>query len=114
MGIAAGGRIRQVIHEDLKGDKWLPHHTTVFNVQILNSLLYKWVTGVPAPGRPIDVATYAASGLPFFAHYEEPSGICGGAAFANVQSVAEIQEVKEEVVEPPVVTTSAGNPCTSE
>jgi hypothetical protein len=36
MSVAAGGKIKQVIHRDTQGSDWLPDKTTVINVQILN------------------------------------------------------------------------------
>ncbi|KAF2688901.1 hypothetical protein K458DRAFT_331541 [Lentithecium fluviatile CBS 122367] len=101
MSVAAGGKISQVIMPDDQGSDWLVDRTTVFNVQVLNSTVYKVVTGSEPPSKPIDAITYQDHGLPFFAHYEEPSGISGD--FSMVKSVAQIKEVKEEEVNPKAV-----------
>ena len=102
MSVAAGGKISQVIQPDLRGNDWLRNRTTVFNVQILNSAACKAVTGVDPPDEPIDVATYAYYGFPFFSMFEEPSGISGD--FEIVKSVAQIKDSKEEVIEPQVMS----------
>ncbi|KAF1952077.1 integral membrane protein [Byssothecium circinans] len=88
MSIAAGGKIKQ--------------RTTVFNVQVLNSAVYHAVTGGPPPSMPISAATYDQHGFPFFNLYEEPSGVSG--EFSIVKSVAEMTGIKEEYVEPEVVS----------
>jgi hypothetical protein len=75
MSIAAGGRIKQVIHGDKGGQDWLPERTTVFNVQILNSATYTGITGTNPPSKPISASAYADHGFPFFELYEEPSGV---------------------------------------
>ncbi|KAH3971319.1 hypothetical protein HBH70_016400 [Parastagonospora nodorum] len=105
MTVAAGGKIHQVIEEDHLGDDWLPGRTTVFNAQVLNSAAYRSVTGVAPPTEPIDAATYARNGLPFFKMYEEPSGIHGN--FSAVKSVAAIDKTKEKGVDPRTVRISS-------
>lgn len=107
MSIAAGGHIHQVIYTDKMGDEWLPDRTTVFNVQVLNSAVYKAVTGRAPPTKPIDAKTYKKNGLPFFKMYEEPSGISG--TFGLVKSVGQIDNIKEEHVEPDVVVLGGGD-----
>ncbi|KAJ4348715.1 uncharacterized protein N0V89_010093 [Didymosphaeria variabile] len=98
MSIAAGGKIKQAIHADTYSNEWLSDRTTVFNVQILNSAAYKVVTGNPPPSKPICAQTYAENGMPFFAIYEEPSGISGD--FGMVKSVAQIDGIEEKNVNP--------------
>ncbi|KAF2443479.1 ubiquitin-domain-containing protein [Karstenula rhodostoma CBS 690.94] len=100
MNIAAGGKIKQVIHKDTYENEWLSDQSTVFNVQILNSAAYQAVTGNPPPSKPISAQTYAKNGMPFFAMYEEPSGISG--AFSMVKSVAQIDGVKDKNVKLPI------------
>lgn len=101
MSVAAGGKIKQVIWKDPHPESWAGPKTTVFNVQVLNSALYKAVTGSPPPMLPMDAQTYKRYGFPFFAMYEEPSGVFG--EFSLVKSVAQIDKVNEEEVEPSVV-----------
>ncbi|KAF2006172.1 integral membrane protein [Amniculicola lignicola CBS 123094] len=101
MSIAAGGQIKQVIYKDDNTADWLPERTTVFNVQVLNSVNYREVTGGDPPPTPIDAETYKMHGLPFFDLYAEPTGIVGD--FSNVKSVAEIDEANENEVYPPVL-----------
>jgi hypothetical protein len=101
MSIAAGGRIKQVVKKDKSPNRWIGTHTTVFNVQILNSAVYQSVTGIPAPSCPISMDTYKQHGFPFFNIPEESTGISGG--FGTLKSISEIDGVKEDEVEPAVV-----------
>jgi ubiquitin len=106
MSVAAGGLIHQVIHPDQKGDEWLKH-PTVFNVQILNSAVYRAVTGTAPPNRPLDARDYEDAGMPFYKVYEEPSGISGD--FEMIRSIGQIDEDMDGVVTPAVVTLGAGD-----
>jgi hypothetical protein len=101
MSVAAGGRIKQSIVKDKYGEFWLSGRTTVFNTQILNSVVYKAVTGEAPPTKPIDAKTYKAHGFPFFQLYEELSGISGN--FSKVKSVAELDGSADNVVTSRVV-----------
>jgi hypothetical protein len=101
MSVAAGGKIKQAIVQDNHGVCCLSGHTTVFNTQILNSAVYKQVTGEAPPTQPIDAKTYESHGYPFFKMYEELSGISGN--FSHVKSVAEIDGKVEDMVTPNVV-----------
>ncbi|KAF2275220.1 ubiquitin-domain-containing protein [Westerdykella ornata] len=106
MGIAAGGKIKQVIEVDrYPKDTWDPSKTTVFNVHIVDSSAYKQVTGHEPPETPIDAALYAKYGYPFFELPEEKSGIHGD--FAAVKSVAQLDNRFEEHVVPRKVTLRA-------
>ncbi|KAH7066018.1 integral membrane protein [Paraphoma chrysanthemicola] len=107
MSIAAGGQIHQVIRPDAKGDEWLADRTTVFNVQVLNSAVYKAVTGTAPPTEPIDAKTYKDHGLPFFKMYEEPSGIAGD--FGLVKSVGQINAETDQNVEPKILALGKGD-----
>lgn len=101
MGIAPGGHIDQVVKEDAGRFEWNPSQTKVFNVQILNSLYFKQVTGVPPPTSPISIATYSAYGFPFFAMYEEPSTVAG--QFSTVKSIAQMDDTSDPLTAPRVV-----------
>lgn len=77
MGIAAGGLIKQTIWRDnYDPATWDVAHSTVFNVQIMNSATFQSMTGEAAPETPITAETYAAHGYPYYSIWnEKPSGI---------------------------------------
>lgn len=107
MSIAAGGKIHQSITADNLGTDWLPGRTTVFNVQILNSAVYKSVTGEAPPTKPVDPCIYEHYDLPFFKLYEEPSGIHGD--FGLVKSVAQIDGKSDAETKPRTVIIANGH-----
>jgi hypothetical protein len=89
MGIGAGGLIHQAIEEDCHGSYlWDSGSATIFNVQVMNSAVFKSVTGEDPPETPITAKTYAEYGFPYYKLYnEKPSGIKGD--FSGVKSVAQ-------------------------
>ena len=93
MAVAAGGLIKQTIVRDYTAaDGWADIPPLAFNVQIVNSAVFKAITGKSAPPTPVSPAVYAEAGLPFFKLYEEPSGIQGD--FSAVKSVAQLKKEK--------------------
>jgi len=65
MAIAAGGKIEQVVVHDKLGAHWKRNRTTVFNAQILNSEMYKEVTGQAPQTKLIDAWTYKNGRIAF-------------------------------------------------
>jgi hypothetical protein len=101
MGIAAGGNINQVVKRDRGNYQWNATQTKVFNIQILNSLHFKQVTGVSPPKSPISTATYTAHGYPFFNMYEEPTEVTG--EFSVVKSIGQIDGTSDPSIVPRLV-----------
>ncbi|KAL8942161.1 MAG: hypothetical protein Q9216_001808 [Gyalolechia sp. 2 TL-2023] len=95
LGIAPGGLIKQCIQEDtLPASAWDINRAVSFNVQILNSQLFRQVTGLPPPKTPISAQTYAVHRLPFFDIYDETSNVQG--KFEGIKSIAPV--AKEEMI----------------
>jgi hypothetical protein len=82
---------------------WDSDRTTVFNIKVLNSAVYKSVTGETPPTQPMGAKTYKQQGLPFFRMYEEPSG-------GPVKSIARIDKKGEEDIRPKLVPIGLINP----
>jgi hypothetical protein len=87
-------------------NKWDSAKTTVFNAQMLNSAKYKTVTGMAPPTRPMNHATYADYGLPYYSVFEEPSGIHGN--FGLVKSVGQVNGHDKAGPNPPVCDAGLG------
>ncbi|KAF2195599.1 hypothetical protein K469DRAFT_543570 [Zopfia rhizophila CBS 207.26] len=100
MGIAAGGVIKQSIVRD-PGRLWRKSETKTFNIQILNSIHFRHVTGKEPPKTPIDARTYAQLGYPFYSIYEEPSDIAGD--FLDVKSIGQIDGFWEPNIHPKAI-----------
>lgn len=95
MGIAAGGLINQCVLPDTHPvDFWERNNSVCFNVQILNTIAFRKVTGMEPPETPISSATYTEEGKPFFKIYEENSTLKQG-QFGDVKSVAELFSLRK-------------------
>lgn len=75
LGIAAGGYMRQKIYPDPHPpDVWDASNYGCIFIHIVNSELYREITGLDPPATPIDAKTYTDSGLPWFDLYDEELG----------------------------------------
>lgn len=91
MGIAAGSRIRQVIHKDpFSCVTWCKARATILSVQILNSVAFESLRGMLAPPSPITPQMYMQQGLPFSASYGEGAVTDGGHNLVSAKSVGEL------------------------
>jgi hypothetical protein len=114
MGLAAGGRMRQQIYPDRHGvATWDEHRFGRVYVHIVNSQMWREITGEPPPETPVSARSYAESGLPWFELYDEEKGdIAPSEQLANVKSVTEFdaekgfasQQDDDSVVAEPVIT----------
>jgi hypothetical protein len=102
MGIATGGRIRQQIHTDYHGvDVWDENQKRSITIYLVNSLVYKEITGNDLPPSPITIENYQKEKIPWFSHYDEfiipvnPTN-----AFKRILSVSSIEKKRGIVEEP--------------
>jgi hypothetical protein len=109
MGLAAGGRMKQKVYPDPHGiETWDEEHTGRVFVQIVNSELWREITGEPPPPTPVTSREYARHGLPWFDLYDEQLATVDPAeSLAGVKSVKELDAAKstlplqdDEPVEP--------------
>lgn len=91
MGLGAGGKMKQKIYPDPHGiDTWDPDNYGRVFVHIVNSMMYRELTGEEPPPTPISAKTYAHHGLPWFDLYDEKLGdIAPPDALKGVKSVKE-------------------------
>jgi hypothetical protein len=75
MALGAGGRIRQKIYPDPHGlEVWDRDNRGEATVVLVAAQHFVALTGRPPPPTPIDAATYARAGLPWFDLYDEAAG----------------------------------------
>lgn len=75
MGLAAGGKIVQKIYPDEYGvETWDEENFGRVYVHVVNSLMFREITGMEAPSTPISAETYTKYGLPWFEIYDEYLG----------------------------------------
>ncbi len=72
MGLGAGGKMRQKIYPDpFSHDTWDETNFGHVYVHIVNSLMFKEITGMNPPDTPVDAHTYTNHGYPWYGLYEE-------------------------------------------
>lgn len=96
MGLGAGGKMKQKIYPDPHGiDTWDQENTGRVYVHIVNSLMYREITGQEPPATPITTKTYQQYGLPWFDLYDDHlSDIQAPDALKNVKSIKEMDAEK--------------------
>jgi hypothetical protein len=95
MGLAAGGRMRQSIYPDLHGlGTWDARTTSRSFVHIVDSELWREITGEAAPSTPVTAKEYERAGLPWFDLYDERRGTLEGS-----DTLRRVTSVKEKDLE---------------
>ena len=91
MGLAAGGRMRQSIYPDPHGlETWDTENTSRSFVHIVDSKLWREITGEAAPSTPVTAKEYERAGLPWFELFDEHlETLEGSDALRGVKSVKE-------------------------
>jgi len=99
MGLAPGGKMRQVIYEDPYTFRdWDRDHTSRCFVHIANSLVWRAITGKQPPTTPATAKEYTRAGLPWFDYYEDHlDSVEGSAALAKLASVLDKGQEKRDV-----------------
>ena len=89
MGLAAGGKMKQKLYRDPHGlDTWDHSATTRVFVHIVNSELFREITGEEPPSTPITAKEYARNNLPWFDLYDESRPtVAATPTLAQVKSV---------------------------
>jgi hypothetical protein len=72
MGIAAGGKIKQIIYPDNHGlETWSTECFRGITIHLVNSLVYKSITGEDPPASPVTAERYRDAGIPWYSHFDE-------------------------------------------
>ncbi|KAL9647331.1 hypothetical protein ABK040_011697 [Willaertia magna] len=96
LGIAAGGRIKQNIVKDAYGEEfWDVDSKSRIFIHIVNSEMYRQITGENPPNTPVSAQTYSSYNYPWFDWYNENlETIRKSEILENVKSVSEIDQEK--------------------
>jgi hypothetical protein len=95
MGLGAGGKMKQKIYPDPHGiDTWDEGNTGRVYVHIVNSMMYREITGKEPPPTPVTAKTYAKHGLPWFDLYDEKMGDID--APSELEAVKSIKDMDKE------------------
>ncbi len=92
MGLAAGGTMEQQIYPDPHGfETWDEDNYGRVFVHIVNSVMWREITGEAVPPTPVDARAYSAAGYPWFKLYDEEMGdVAPSEVLARVRSVAQM------------------------
>lgn len=90
IGLAAGGSMEQKIYPDPHGiDTWDQGSSGRLYVHIVNSEMWRAITGEQPPATPISAQTYTQHGYPWYEVYDEGMGdVPASGALAGVKTVA--------------------------
>lgn len=96
MGLGAGGKMKQKIYPDPHGvDTWSRTNFGRVYVHIVNSMMYREITGMEAPPTPVTAKMYTEYGFPWFDLYDEEKGdVEPSDVLAGVKSVKEKDKEK--------------------
>jgi len=96
MGLGAGGRMKQKICPDPYGvDTWDQQNYGRVYVHIVNSLVFREITGMEPPPTPITAHLYTEFALPWYEVYdEETDDITPAAEPAKVRTVKQMDKKK--------------------
>lgn len=96
MGLAAGGKMEQKIYPDPYGlDTWDETNFGRVYVHIVNSMMYREITGMEPPPTPVTAKMYAQNGFPWFELYDERrNDIAASEILKQVKSVKDIDREK--------------------
>jgi hypothetical protein len=92
MGLAGGGKISQKIYPDPHGiDTWDQDNYGRVFVHIVNSMMWREITGEAPPPTPVTAQSYTQAGYPWFKLYDEESGdVATSSTLASVKSVSQM------------------------
>lgn len=94
MGLAQGGQMKQAIYADSYGiEAWDADKSERVFVHIVNSELWKEITGEDAPATPVSAQAYAQAGLPWYDLYDEGvPAVAGSATLTDVKTIAALDK----------------------
>jgi len=92
MGLGAGGRMKQKIYPDPHGlETWDVTRTGRVFVHLVNSEMWREITGEEPPRTPVTAREYARAGLPWFDLYDEHAAtLSPTATLEGVKSIKQI------------------------
>ena len=96
MGLAAGGKMKQKIYPDPYGlATWDENDFGRVYVHIVNSMMYREITGKEPPPTPVTAKTYSQYDFPWFDLYDDKMGdISAPEDLKKVKTVKEMDQEK--------------------
>lgn len=91
LGLSAGSRLWQDIVPDPHPRSWNWNKSRIVTVQLINSVVFERVTGIPAPPCPISYKDYVNARLPFY-HTVSTGSIDGNSILSTLKIVGEMDD----------------------
>jgi hypothetical protein len=98
MGLAPGGKMHQEIYQDPYGiEEWDLTRSSRCFTHIVNSLMWRAITGQAPPTFPPTAEYYTSMGMPWFDYYDDAaSALAGSEQLAKLKSVLQLGMDKGE------------------
>src|SRR5688500_7438897 len=111
MGLAPGGRMRQEIYDDPFGiDDWDTTAGSRCFIHLVNSMVWRDITGHNPPTTPPTAKEYTRAGLPWFDYYDDKlAPMKGSPILEKLKSVATMGKHKGDVPLPDNEPVSPAN-----
>jgi len=99
MGLAAGGTMKQKIYPDPYGfDTWDRENRHRVFVHLVNSAMWREITGEEPPRTPVTAKEYARHGFPWFDLYDEDAAtVSPTETLEKIESIAQIDGKKSSL-----------------
>ena len=95
MGLAAGGSMKQEIYKDPHElNSWDTEHGERLFIHLVNSMVWRQITGEEPPSSPRTAAEYTNYGLSWFDYYSEAPALEGSKKLDELQTMKEVGEKK--------------------
>jgi hypothetical protein len=112
MSIGAGGSMEQQIYKDQFGlDVWDIENTNKVFVHLVNSMVWRQLTGIEPPTTPFTAKEYSSNGYPWFEYYQDSPSISSTSILSNIKSIKDLPNGKfmmpeNEDVNPKIINIS--------
>lgn len=102
MGLGAGGRITQKIIADTFGaETWDKSNNGSIFIHLVNSEVYKEITGNQPPNPPVEAVLYQQKGIPWFKYYDDNHvALSPSRILSRVKSIFTIDQQRGKVTIP--------------
>ncbi|HOR97889.1 MAG TPA: hypothetical protein PLZ74_05895 [Kiritimatiellia bacterium] len=102
MGMAAGGRLKQKIIGDTFGaNTWDPLTKGSVFIHLVNSNVYRDITGNAPPTRPIEAVHYQSMGIPWFSYYDDrQTSLAPSRILSRIKSIFTVDQQRGKAEKP--------------
>ena len=102
MGMAAGGRLKQkIIYDTFGANTWDPLTKGSVFIHLVNSNVYREITGNAPPNRPIEAVHYQKLGIPWFSYYDDhQTSVVPSRILSRIKSIFTVDQQRGKAEKP--------------